>query len=64
MSFGPNCFFVDAQHYDRFGIEDDSPVKMFKAWKFVPKGGVKIPPGRKFLKIDAFRIPKRYIHTR
>jgi len=64
MSFGPNCFFVDKQYFDRFGIEDNSPEKIFKMWQVAPKEGVKIPPDKRFLKVNSFRIPKKYIDTR
>jgi len=30
MDGGPNVFFVDAKYYDRFGIEDNSPSKMYR----------------------------------
>jgi hypothetical protein len=30
MSSGPNAIFVDAQYYDRFGIQDNSPGKMYR----------------------------------
>ncbi len=30
MAGGPNVFFVDAKYYDRFGIEDNSPINMYR----------------------------------
>jgi len=30
MAGGPNVFFVDAKYYDRFGIKDNSPSKLYR----------------------------------
>ena len=64
MSYGPNCLFVDAKYFPRFGISDNAPGKMFKMWKYAPKEPVTIPKDKQFLKIDGFRIRKKYIQTR
>jgi hypothetical protein len=58
MSFGPNCFFVDAQYYDRFGIEDNAPAKIFTMWQ-APPGPTEFPPGKDTLKWGAFEIQKK-----
>jgi hypothetical protein len=58
MSFGPNCFFVDAQYYDRFGIKDNEPAKIFTMWQ-APPGPTEFPPGEDTLKWGAFEIQKK-----
>lgn len=58
----PNAFFVDKQYYDRFGIDDNSPVKMWNEPLRVLSGDEKsFPEGKKTLKVDAFEIEKRWI---
>jgi hypothetical protein len=62
MSSGPNVFFVDEKYYDRFGIEDNSPVKLGRKWKVRKFKG--FPPGKEYLEIDAFKIKKQWIMER
>lgn len=63
MSFGPNAFFVDKKYYDRFGIEDNSPAKLFQMWG-TPEHDGTLPPGKRFLRHRAFRVQKRFIMDR
>ena len=63
MRRGPNAFFVDQQYYARFGIADNTPIKMFrrqpdtKPWPLMPKG-------RENLVVRGFTIKKQYLHNR
>ncbi|MEE2664434.1 MAG: hypothetical protein VX681_09995 [Myxococcota bacterium] len=52
MSFGPDAFFVDKKYYDRFGIEDNSPAKLFQMWG-TPEHDGTLPPGKRFLRHGA-----------
>ena len=70
MSSGPNAFFVDAQYYDRFGIEDNSPSKMYRElpddMKNDPRAehghhGVPWPEGKDKLIYKNLVIEKKFI---
>ena len=66
---GNNLFFVDAQYYERFGLEDNSPARFYRepSWG-VEKGG-RAPNGRglprfetrPFLLWRNLKIPKKII---
>lgn len=69
MSWGPNVFFVDAQYFDRFGIEDNSPSALWR--ELLPellakpenrygRNGVPRPPGKDKLTWKNLEIPKRF----
>lgn len=60
---GPNFFLVDRQYYDRFGIADNSPVKLYNpaAAESVNAPRKNMPP---FLSVPAVRIPKQFLHDR
>jgi hypothetical protein len=61
MSRGPNIFFVDKQYYDRFGIEDNSPVAMWHPPPRILGDEKKYSKDKQTLKIDAFEIEKKWI---
>ena len=61
MSRGPNIFFVDKQYYDRFGIEDNSPVTLWHPPPRVLGDEKKYSKHKQTLKIDAFEIEKKWI---
>jgi hypothetical protein len=68
MSFGPNVFFVEAQYYERFGIEDNSPKKIFN---YLPedflknrKGGGTPVLGPKNLLLRRQMIEKKFLLDR
>lgn len=56
---GNNIFFVDRQYYDRFGIEDNSPDKIYTPTVFRKR---KDRP--RFLPVKQFRIPKKVLDHR
>lgn len=71
--YGPNAFFVDAKYYDRFGIDDNSPVKMAtklppevleKALVKAGRNGVPWPPGKSILTWKNLVIEKKFILDR
>lgn len=65
MRAGPNVFFVDKQYFDRFGIEDNSPVTLYRTPFGVKREGADLlPEDKKTLHWDAFDIPKKYLHHR
>ena len=67
---GNNAFFVDASYFERFGIEDNSPAKLFQPPQTrqvlkldrSPQGrnGVPFEPGNDVLTWDDVVIPKRF----
>jgi AcrR family transcriptional regulator len=59
-SRGNNLFFVRKEYYDRFGIEDNSPAKIYTPVKAMEKRK-NAPP---YLRMRARKIPKKYIHDR
>ena len=73
MSTGPNAFFVDAQYYDRFGIEDNSPMAIAPKlpedllkrpqanWG---RNGVPWPKRRRTLNWENLEIEKKFILDR
>lgn len=64
LTVSANCIFVQKQYFDRFGITDNSPEKIFTMWGRVPEGGVKIDPKKRFLRINSFKINKKYVRGR
>jgi hypothetical protein len=69
MSWGPNLFFVDAQYYDRFGIDDNSPAKMMgpkvrEMVEYRKKEGATPNLGDPYLVWDEIRIEKKLIRNR
>jgi hypothetical protein len=60
---GTNFFVVDKQYYERFGISDNSPVKIYP-----PKAAEALKqrrkPGAPFLNVPAQRIQKQYLRDR
>ncbi len=62
MPWGPNCFWVDRQYFDRFGIADNSPQAMFRMW-VTPRGPLEHAPDDT-LEWKAFEIPKKLILDR
>jgi hypothetical protein len=76
-SRGLNLFFVDKQYYERFGIEDNSPAKLYRPFNhghFIPKNeligvyldreGHPLPPNEKDLTWEKLTIKKRWILDR
>ena len=62
MRKGPNIILVDKIYYDRFGIEDNSPITM---WHPALRGNPLVQPrGRKKLRINAFEIEKKWVRGR
>ncbi len=61
---GVNLFFVDRGYYERFGIDDNSPIKLYKPPLYGPLQGGRAPNGRGHAQmmddivIDKFRIKK------
>jgi len=69
MSWGPNAVFVDAQYFDRFGIEDNSPVAMQspamrEAAEKLEREGVEPMLGEPFLIWKDLKIEKKWILDR
>jgi len=74
MSKGPNVFFVDEKYFARFGIEDNSPVKLFKPapdetlkrWKAKAQGrdGVPFSKKNRYLIWKNLKIEKKFIFDR
>jgi len=74
MSEGPNIFFVDEKYFERFGIEDNSPVKLFKPapdevlakWKAKAQGrdGVPFSEENRYLIWENLKIEKKFIFDR
>lgn len=62
MQRGPNVFFVDKQYFDRFGIADNSPSKLYR--RQIQAKTPLIPPGKERLHWDAFDIEKKFLHHR
>jgi len=68
---GSNLFFVDGQYYERFGIEDNSPERLFRPFNFDPplgpqdlhlvmtEDGRAKPPAEDIV-LDEVRIQKRF----
>jgi hypothetical protein len=74
MGDGPNVFFVDKKYYDLFGLEDNSPTKLFvppppeASEKFqggvAGRNGVPWPRGKKYLIWKNLKIEKKFILDR
>ena len=64
MTYGPNMFFVDAQYFDRFGIEDNSPQALMspELKKIIETQGVEPKLGKPFLRWKDLRIEKKLRH--
>ena len=70
MKMGPNTIWVDKQYYAAFGIEDNSPIAMYRPYTRLTKdvkeeltwgrNGVPWPPGRKSLHWRNLVIPKQF----
>jgi hypothetical protein len=70
---GPNVLFVAKEHFDRFGIADNSPAAIYrkppldalnspeKQWG---RNGVPWPEGKSSLKWNNLRIPKKFVLDR
>ena len=66
---GINLFFVDQTYYDRFGIEDNSPAKLYRPPSFGLESGGRAPNGRGWphaqkrgpLEFRAGTIEKRFL---
>jgi hypothetical protein len=68
---GSNLFFVDARYFERFGIRDNSPERLFRPFNFTPalgpqdlhvvmtEDGRAKPPAEDIV-LDEVRIPKRF----
>ncbi len=59
VSGGNNLLFVDAPYYDRFGITDNAPSKIYTPVRIEQLGNP-----RPFLLVPARRIPKRILTNR
>ncbi|MAJ61898.1 MAG: hypothetical protein CBC48_19455 [bacterium TMED88] len=69
----PNCFFVERQYFDLFGIEDNSPEAMYQRpvpaafnrpeWKW-GRDGMPWPPGKDKLSWKNLKIEKKFIFDR
>ena len=68
---GANLFFVDARYYERFGIEDNSPERLFVPFNYdlalgpehlhlVMTEDHRAKPPAEDITIDEVRIPKRF----
>ncbi|MDG2306306.1 MAG: hypothetical protein P8R42_16970 [Candidatus Binatia bacterium] len=73
MSSGVNALFVDAKYYPLFGIEDNSPTKLFRPateWAEMfdtsPQGrdGVPFDEDNRYLTWKDLKIEKKFIFTR
>ncbi len=68
---GINLFFVDARYYERFGIKDNSPERLFRPYNYnrplgpqdlhqiMSEDGRALPPAADIV-LDEVRIPKRF----
>jgi len=63
MSWGPNAFFVDAQYFERFGIEDNSPEALFKMKPKEPVPFVMPSTGKPF-EHGPFTVEKKWVLDR
>jgi len=70
ISKGPNLFFVAEEHFDAFGIEDNSPSKIYKPpanpknnWTW-GRNGVPWPKGKDKLTWGKLDIEKKFIFDR
>ena len=63
MSWGPNAFFVEAQYFERFGIEDNSPEALFTMKPAEPVPFVMPSTGEPF-RHPAFTVEKKWILDR
>jgi hypothetical protein len=59
----PNVFFVDAQYFERFGIADNSPVKLYPKRLHKPVSR-EFPEGKKFLTWENLKIEKKFLSNR
>ncbi len=68
---GSNLFFVDARYYERFGIQDNSPERLFRPLRLYPTVGPedlhvlmtedgRAKPPAEDIVLDEVRIPKRF----
>jgi len=64
MRRGPNVIFVDEKYYDRFGIDDNSPVAMWRPRLKLAGDPTEYPDNRQVLRVDAFGIRKKWILDR
>jgi hypothetical protein len=72
MKDGGNVFFVDKQYYPRFGIEDNSPTKLFREpadWVKKldsPQGrdGVPFDEDKRYLEWKDLKVEKKFIFDR
>ena len=60
----PNAFFVDAQYFERFGIEDNSPEKIWTNRLGLVADPTAIDPDKKFLVWKNLQIEKKFILNR
>jgi len=68
--FGNDAFLVDAKYYDRFGIEDNSPEKLFHPpdsqwWRSLNRapqrrGNTQFQPGNDVLRVPNLIIKKKF----
>ena len=64
MRTGPNVIFVDAKYYERFGIDDNSPIAMWRPTLIPSVDPTQYPEGKRTLPIDAFEVKKKWILDR
>jgi len=57
----PNAFFVDAQYYERFGIEDNAPEAIWPAPLSLAANPTAIAPDKRFLVWKKIQIEKKFI---
>jgi len=72
-SSGTNLFFVEAGHYRRLGIRDNSPLAMYRPcptlprifpatlWEWVDADGSPKAPSEKELPLPSARVPRQYV---
>lgn len=60
----PNAFFVDKKYYDRFGIDDNRPIKLWTPRLGARPNPTLISEEKKYLNWNAFQIKKEYILDR
>jgi len=67
VKHGGNLFFVDEKYFERFGIQDNSPAKLYRSPRYGVKRGSRAPNGRgwlpngKDLVYKAGRIKKKFV---
>ncbi len=55
---------LDARDYERFGIDDNSPLAMWRPTLIPSANPTQYPEGKRTLPIDAFEVEKKWILDR